>query len=656
MLGMISANRGNLPSSVELFRKAVSIDESQRRYHESLGIALLKLGLIDEATDRFRSAVSIDPAATSSHFHLGNAYLLSGDNGKARDCFETVLEKQPDHVDARVNLGSTRLALNEPADAIACFVEALELVPERGDIWFNLSVAERLTGADSEADDALMKALKHEPDSAEINFNVGVLYERRWDLEKSIQHYKKAAQLGFGPQSTNNLGLMFKEQGKHEEAFATLTELCGKADSLRPEYVSNLLMISNYVPDLLPETSFSIHKKWGQRLSESSNKPARLGRRSINSDRPVRVGYVSGDFRRHSVSYFIEPILSSHDPDKVAVFCYSDTENPDEVTERLRRLTLHWRDTQAMSDEQLAETIRDDEIDVLIDLAGHTDNNRLPVFAAKPAPVQATYLGYPNTTGLPEMDYRITDGVADPPPTTDGYHVETLVRLDSCFLCYQPVADKPPSDNSPVAHRGHITFGCFNILPKVNKRVLSLWARILNAVPDSHLLLKNPQLADAAIREGILAFFAENGVERSRLDLMLRTRSLEEHLSLYRRVDIALDTFPYNGTTTTFEALWMGVPVLTLAGSSHASRVGASILTHLGKPELIAQAEEEYVDKAIDLYRRPKELQRYKDSLCNELLSSPLMDPNRITKELEDLYRQWKSRSIEHIRDSAADT
>jgi predicted O-linked N-acetylglucosamine transferase (SPINDLY family) len=399
------------------------------------------------------------------------------------------------------------------------------------------------------------------------------------------------------------------QQGRIEEAIAAYR----RALEIRPgdQWAhSNMLIAMNSRPPsehgggLLAE-----HVEWARRHAAGLYPAgtARFGNDS-SQGRRLRVGYVSPDFRRHSVAYFVQPILAGHDHQQFEVFCYASVRRPDEVTAALKSQADQWRDIAAMSDEQAAEMIRADRIDILVDLAGHTANHRLTLFARRAAPVQVTYLGYPNTTGLATMDYRLTDAAADPPGTTESHYTERLVRLPHGFLCYMPPGHAPEPRAMSAANGSPITFASFNNLAKVTQAMVGLWAKILRRVPDSILLLKAGALADQATQARVRAEFDRHGIGADRIELRGREPSPARHLAMYHRVDVALDTSPYNGTTTTCEALWMGVPVVTLAGQSHASRVGASLLTCADLAMLIARGEEEYVaivsQLAHDLERR----------------------------------------------------
>jgi predicted O-linked N-acetylglucosamine transferase (SPINDLY family) len=340
--------------------------------------------------------------------------------------------------------------------------------------------------------------------------------------------------------------------------------------------------------------------------------------------RPLRVGLLSADFKTHSVSYFIEPLLARHDRDRLALVCYSNGSFGDTITLRLRDHATEWVGTATWSDSQLARRIREDAIDILVDLSGHTGGNRLSMLALKPAPVQVTWLGYPTTTGLPTIDYRITDARVDPP----GYAAcasERPLRLPASYFCYRPRSE-PRIGPLPADAGRPITFGSFNNMPKLGAATIRLWSRVLHALPDATLFVKTKALADASVRDALLASFATEGICAQRLRAIGWLPSGEEHLAAYNEVDIALDTFPYNGATTTCEALWMGVPVVSLAGSTHASRMGLSILTAVGLPELVASSEDGFVALAAALAQERDRLRALRQTLRERMRASPLMD------------------------------
>lgn len=365
---------------------------------------------------------------------------------------------------------------------------------------------------------------------------------------------------------------------------------------------------------------------------------------AADPDRRLRVALVSPDFRQHSVSFFIEPFFQHHDRAAFEVVAYSRTRDPDRVTDRLRAHAARWVDVANLTDFQIAQRLHADKVDVAVDLAGHTLGNSLPAFALRPAPVQVTYCGYPDTTGLAEMDYRIVDSLTDPPrPDVDARATERLWRLDPCFLCYRPLEHAPAPHRDP-AFPGPV-FGSFNAARKINPRLVALWSRVMHAVPGSRLILKSFDFAAKGAIDRIAGDFNANGIGPERLTFMTATPSLADHLALYARMDVALDAFPYHGTTTTCEALWMGVPVVTLAGNTHAGRVGVSLLTNAGAPELIAATEDDYIRLAVDLVNNPARLAEYRRTLRGKLDGSPLRDAPAFAARFGAALRaMWRER------------
>jgi protein O-GlcNAc transferase len=412
--------------------------------------------------------------------------------------------------------------------------------------------------------------------------------------------------------------------------------------ALRPEphSHSNLLLALNYTDRFTPGEILAEHRRWHQLYAAALAPSVSAPSLPYSAERRLRIGYVSPDFNHHAVAYFIAPVLAAHDRSKFEIFCYSSVATPDRTTDRLRSLAEHWRDIARLDDESAAALIRTDEIDLLIDLAGHTSGNRLLLFARRPAPTQATWLGYPNTTGLDVIDYRLTDATSDPVGETDAYYSEKLIRLPTTFSCYEPDANAPAINPLPATSSGAVTFGSFNNFAKITPDVIALWARLLRELPLARLLLKSRGLSDASVADRIKSTFAKHGVVAERVILNGQEVSVREHLSLYHGVDIALDPFPYNGTTTTCEALWMGVPVVTFAGHSHASRVGASLLTHLGLADWIATTPVDYVAMAVAAAKDLARLADLRGQLRDRMLHSFLCDGVKFTTGLETAFTE----------------
>jgi predicted O-linked N-acetylglucosamine transferase (SPINDLY family) len=452
----------------------------------------------------------------------------------------------------------------------------------------------------AETEACLRRVLAAQPNNARAHSNLGVVLRGQGRLEEAVAAYRRA--IGIKPDLAElhyNLGNALQDQCKLDKAVAALRQAIGTKPDFAQAH-SNLLLCLNYDDKSTADRLFAAHREWDERHGREISRPT-----AYTNDREVgrrlKIGYVSPDFRSHSVAYFVEPLLKGHDWQAVEAFCYAEVKRPDTVTGNLQRLADHWLTTVGLSDDELAERIRADGIDILVDLAGHTANNRLRVFSRKPAPVQVTWLGYPNTTGLEAIDYRLVDAVTDPVGEADAWASETLVRLEGGFLCYGALKDAPEPTFPPCLETGTVTFGSFNNPAKVSAATFDVWATLLFQLPEARLLLKGAPFADAATCALFLARLGELGVAAERIKLMAWQPRTAAHLALYHRVDIALDPFPYNGTATTCEALWMGVPVVTLRGDRHAARVGASLLTQIEFTDLIANSVEEYVEIALAL-------------------------------------------------------
>ena len=463
----------------------------------------------------------------------------------------------------------------------------------------------------------------------------------------------------------NNKGGQLLSQGMAKEAIDQY-EMALILAPEKPFIQSNYLYVLNYqaTPDM--EKIFAAHKKFGEFHENVAAKSAALQSpitsnaatstatsAAINSainavtneQRPLRIGYVSSDFRQHAVSHFIEPVLAAHDKSKFELFAYYHHTVVDDMTKRIQSHVSHWRSLVGKSDADIAAMIRADSIDILIDLAGHTATNRLPIFARKPAPLQVAWLGYPNTTGLSTMDYRITDAFADPRGMTEAFHTEKLHRMPDCFSCFRAPADAPAVAPLHAMRTGRVTFGSFNNFAKITPEVISVWSNILKRIPTSTLFLKYKDLESVPMTQFIHHQFMTRGVLVSQLRIQGDDASHVEHMARYNNIDIALDPFPYNGTTTTLDALWMGAPVITLEGASHVGRVGVSQMSNLGLQELIAHNQSEYVEIAVALANDLPRLAALRAGMRERMLASPLMNVARFTSNLEQGYEQmWAAR------------
>ena len=516
---------------------------------------------------------------------------------------------KPDYVAAHNNLGNVLRDQGKLDDALAAYHRALALRPDYVAAHVNLGNALKDLGRLEEAVAAFQKALAVKPDQ---------------------------------PEARSNLGNAYKNQGKLTEAVAAYQ----KALELKPDYVdahSNLVFCMNYDEQFTQRDIVAESRRWDAVHAVPRGADERPHPNDPDPERRLRVGYVSPDFREHSVSYFLDPVIAHYDRGTFEVFCYAGVVRPDKKTARFRDLSDGWCSTVGMTDAAVAERIREDGIDILVDLAGHSANNRLLVFAERPAPVQVTWLGYPNTTGLSAMDYRLTDAIADPAGDAEASHSETLVRLPNGFLCFTPTADAPEIGEAHAPAAGHVTFGSFNNLAKVTPDVVATWARVLDGAPTSRLLIKSRPLADAETHKRYVEMFDAHGIDAERVELIPRIPLRYGHLGAYGRVDIGLDPFPYNGTTTTCEALWMGVPVITLSGDRHAGRVGASILNRVGLGDLVAETREAYVETAVALANDLNRLSTLRNGLRDRVRQLPLCDADAFARDVEAAYREmWR--------------
>lgn len=431
------------------------------------------------------------------------------------------------------------------------------------------------------------------------------------------------------------LGAVLAYQGRLADGLKTLRKAV-KKDPLNDKAYSNLLLCMNYADEFQQKDIFKVSKCWGERY-QSDNQVVFPQKRSR-----IRVAYLSPDFKRHSISYFFLPLIEQHDRICFEIYCISDVAVPDEITEKISSLADGWLDIYGLSNDEAELAIRNIGPDILVDLSGHTGEViRLPIFANRVAPIQLSWLGYPNTTGLNQMDYRLTDSIADPESAeSDVWYTEKLVRLPGCFLCYQPPKNTPEVSPLPALKNGYISFGCFNMLPKIQKDIIKTWCMILNRIPNSRFIIKNHYLRDVATARRIVKCFKQYGVEPSRLELLCSTPTTTEHLAQYHKVDIALDTFPYNGTTTTCEALWMGVPVVTLSGGRHASRVGSSIMKTMGLDAFVADNTNEYCELACRLVSDIHSLQEIREGLRIKMFCSELCDSELFSSKIETTFKQ----------------
>ena len=561
---------------------------------------------------------------------------------EAEEVITKAIKLDPGHGGALAFLGMLQAKTNRIDLALPNLEKADKLAPDVPWIMDLLAAVLAMFGRLREMIDLCERILKIDPNFAGTlgRLSSGYYLEgypaRAYEVGKHLVDLTPDDAEGYG-----KIAAALVMQGRIEMALEAFGASVARDTAGNQSTRCNYVFTMHYSDQLSPERIFQAHKSFGQDFAMAKvGDLSRYGPYLNDPDpnRKLRIGYLSPDFRVHSVSAFIEPILTYHNRMHVEVFTYHVSTRVDGMTSRFQTLADTMRLCGAKSDEEIAELIRADRIDILVDLAGHTGENRLLVMARKPAPIQVTYLGYPGTTGLRTVDYRFTDNWCDPEGQTDGWHTEELIRLPTGFLAFQP-SSAPALTPPPAVANGYVTFGCFNNLPKVTPTTMRLWAAVLKAVPTARLVVKNRSFIEEATRNAVRVTLIETGVDPERLDLLEWIDGRRDHLVAYHQIDIALDTYPYTGTTTTCEAMWMGVPVVTLAGEWHTSRVGVSLLSQVGTPEYIASDTDDYVRIARDLASDVDRLVHLRTALRVMMLGSPLFDYAGLARNFEAAYR-----------------
>ncbi len=636
----------------------------------------ISLGEIESAENLTRRLRRKRPSHKEVLFLEGCVQYQKGNYREAIQRFRKLLDKQPDNLEVRMNLAVTLLGAGREEEAASLLLEVTAQQPGNHLAWYNLGNACRILGRNEEARDAYLQVLATEPAYAPACNNLSVVCRQLGDYRQAVAYGRRAVALQADAVFYTNLiiALIGSDLPAAYEAacealqgeappmlqalsFPLMVSCCDwqRSCELLPHLqqaahgrsvplgiLQDMLLSLNTCSDIAPEVIFDIHRCWGAAISRG--KAAVLPAACLPAgDDKLNIGYVSGDFSGHSVGLFMNHVLAAHDAAHFRVHCYASNSGDDDMTRKIRQSVHQYRDIRDMSDEDFAAQVRRDGIHILVDLSGHTRNGRLAAFVLRPAPLQMTWLGYPNSTGLAALDYRISDGYAEAEGGT--LYTEELLRLPQSFLCFGAFQERPRQARPPLVERGHVTFGSFNDTRKLTPDVIRTWSAILQQLPDSRLVIKARLAGEAVVQENIRREFARHGIEAQRLELRGFTESREAHLDSYREIDIALDTFPYNGTTTTCEALWMGVPVVTLVGRVHAQRVSYSILKNIGIEETVAETEAAYIEQALALARDPALLEGLRRRIPGAIRNSILCDPQRFTRQLENLYRQaWEAK------------
>ena len=670
-------NRANkISEALYTVQKLVQLNPNDIESYKNLSFILQKLGRLNEAEENYKKILVLKPDSIEVYNYLG---VLQHEQGKfieAEASYRKMIALKPDLAEVYNNLGNTLNEQGKFIEAEASFRKAIALKPEYFEVYYNMGIMLNVQHKFNEAEESYKKALAIKPDYVEAYNNLGnTLNEQGKFIEAEASFRKAIALKPDHVQAYNNLGITLDEQGKFIEAEASFR----KAISLKHDYTeaysnlgkilhelgkleeaienydkaikskvdyfkaySNKNFCLNYSSSYSPLYIYKQHLKFEKQFGGfKANSPLSVKIKKKSNER-LRIGYVSGDFRVHSVAYFFKPLLQNHNSHVVETFCYYNNNFIDKITNNIMTTCDHWRSIFGITDSEIFKIIRKDKIDILVDLSGHTGKNNLLVFAQKPAPIQVTWLGYPNTTGLSSIDYRFTDIIADPIGEADDLHSEKLLRLPNGFLCFQGNEKVLSKSDPPQTHYDYITFGSFNNLSKITSEVIDVWSKILNLIPKSHLILKCRKLKHN--KDYYYELFKNKGIDKDRIQLYEHLPSTSDHLELYNSVDIGLDPFPYNGATTTCEALWMGVPVITLLGDRHVGRVGASILTNVGLKDFIARDIDSYINLAVKMSANTKKLKEIRMTLRRQMQELPLCDARSFADNVETAYKDmWRN-------------
>jgi predicted O-linked N-acetylglucosamine transferase (SPINDLY family) len=598
---------GNLALACRRFRAATALAPRHAPAHLNLGAALEADGDAAGAFAAYQASLGADGDNPFAHYNVGRLHHARGESEAAEAHLRRALQRKPDFSEALITLAAVLDARRDAKGAATLLQQALALAPGHGGVWYNYGeLLWRLERYD-DAEDALRRALEIEP-----------RFIPAWHL------------LGHMLRGTSRVGEAL-------QAFAAARRL----EPGRFDLESMELLALTLSEELSAQALFERQRAFGARLEAAV--PARMApyAKPADADRRLRIGYVSCDFNHHPVAWFLVPLLERLDRGGFEAICYYTGDKVDDATAQVRAAADGWRDVARLTDAQFAQQVADDGIDVLVDLTGHAGALRLGAFALQPAPVQATWLGFLGSTGLTRSQYRLTDARADPPGAADRLHTEKLVRLPHSLWCYRPVHDEPHAAAPPGAARGFATFGSFNHAPKLSAAARRLWAEILRGAPGARLVVVG--FPEGRARQALLRDFADAGVDGSRLTVLPRV-SFVDYLRQCNEVDLALDSMPYGGGTTTFDTLWMGVPVLTLAGERSAGRSSASILGALGLGEWVAATPEDYVRLALAHAADGARLAQLRATLRGRLRASPLMDEAGFARDMEQAYRaMWRT-------------
>jgi protein O-GlcNAc transferase len=641
LLGLVEHQRGNQAEAYDLIGQAVAAQPSNADYLCDLGLVLSALGRRAAAIDSIRAALAVRPGDPRALNMLGGLLVQQGRHEEAAGHYRTALQREPRNANLHNNLGSALTVLGDTAAAIASLRRALALEPGHVDAHSNLGYALSDAGAVEEAVVHCREALRLAPDAVGPRFNLGLALYKGGDFAGAVAAFEAVLQRQ--PrlvEAMRGLGDALIKLGRTDAAMAHYRRAASEQPD-DPAVLSSMLFVGNYRSEGTPTAMVEEARRYGRLVTD----PAKVVARHSNPpdpERPLRVGLVSGDLATHAVARFLEAPLAQIDPSRIELFAYATRNRSDAVTQRLQAIIPNWRLAARLSDDRLAEAILEDRIDILLDLSGHSAGHRLRVFARRPAPIAVTWLGYFATTGLVAIDYVLANRwvIAE---GEEQQWVETPWRLPETYLCFTPPEARVAVGGLPALGNGGVNFGSANNLNKLSDATVRCWAAVLGAVPGSRLVLRSAPLGDAATAETTRRRFAQAGLPAERLVLEPAVADYGAHLGRYNNIDIALDPFPYGGGTTSIEALWMGVPVLTLRGDRYAGHMGENIMHNMGMPEWIADGPDDYVRKAAGFAGDLPALAGLRGELRPRLAASPLMDAPRFARHLEEAFRgMWR--------------
>jgi len=633
-LGIISLQNRDYELAEQCLQRAIAVKPDYAEAHCMLGVTMATLGRIDQAINHFRSAVDANPEYPEAHFNLGVALGEQGKTDEQITHFRRTIRLRPDYPEAYSLLGIALSSQQKLGEAITCLNRALSLRPDFVEVHHNLGLVFEKQAKFDEATKCFQRAVDLAPNLAEPLNALGHAYQKSGQPDKAIECFQRL--LALDPNHAGayvNLSNTLKDQAKMEDAVA-----CSRrAVELKPELSiawSNLLYGLYFCPGYDSAAIYAEHLRWHDQQAKKFEDAIQPHANDRSPDRRLRVGYVSSNFRNHVSSLFFKPLFERHNKDEVQVFCYAD--GPAEAfTSLLRQYVALWRPIAGMTDDQVAQLIRQDQIDILVDVTMHMAGGRPLLFARKPAPVQVCCIAYPGTTGLSAMDYRLSDPYLDPPAAGDEYYSEKTFRLPDTFWCFDPLTNALAVNDLPALKNGYITFGSLNNFCKVNTAVLKVWGQVLRATHRSRLVLLAPE---GSHRQWVCDVLEQEGVAPDRVTFFAR-QPRQKYLELFYGIDIGLDTIPYNGHTTSLDALWMGVPVVTIVGNTVVGRAGLCQCNNLGLLELVAESPDEFVQIATKLAGNLPRLKELRQTLRRRMEQSPLMDAPRFTKNVEAAYR-----------------